>query len=192
MYGPHHITLWAAMNKNKTIFDLVTISDMTYMVAVIENGHEFWEQLHETPLYHQVKKGQQRWEREQDDLFTKKTPKFTKKAMKKRQCNTSGWNHEGILFYNKVWDEWKRLASENKEQTWQKLGSEWNNYIEEYNLLYFPGRSRKRKLSDGTDPKDMPSLPTMDVSEIMLVDDEDYQPDCPWKTFDNNNNDKPR
>ncbi len=58
--------------------------------------------------------------------------------------------------------------------------------------MYFFGRSRKRKLNNGTDPKDMPSLPTMDVSEMMLVDDEDYHPDCPWKTFDNNDNDEPR
>ncbi len=25
-----------------------------------------------------------------------------------------------------------------------------------------------------------------------MVDNEDYQPDCPWKMFDNNDNDKPR
>ncbi len=71
------------------------------------------------------------------------------------------------------------------------MESEWNQYIEEYKSLYFSGRSRKRKLNDGTDHEDMPSLPTMDISEIMLVDDEDYQPDCPWKTFDNDDNDKP-
>jgi hypothetical protein len=85
-----------------------------------------------------------------------------------------------------------RLASENKNQTWQKLESEWNDYIQEYNLLYFSGRSRKRKSNNGTDPKDMPSLPTMDVSEITLVDDEDYQPDWPWKMFYNNDDDEPR
>jgi hypothetical protein len=59
------------------------------------------------------------------------------------------------------------------------LESEWNDHIEEYDSLSFSGRSRKRKLNDGTDPKDMQSLPTMDISEIMLVDNEDYQPDCP-------------
>jgi hypothetical protein len=47
-------------------------------------------------------------------------------------------------------------------------------------------------LNYGTDPKDMLSLPTMDASKIMLVDNEDYQPDCPWKTFVNNDNDDPR
>ncbi len=120
MYGSRHITSWAAMNKNKTIFDLVTISDMAYKVAVIKNGHKFWEQLHENQLLSPGEEGGQRWEREQEELLTKKTPKFTKKAGKKRKCNTSGWIHEGIFFYNKVQDEWKRLASENKDHTWQK------------------------------------------------------------------------
>ncbi len=104
MYGSHHITLWAAMNKNKTIFDLNTISDMAYMVAVIKNGHDFWEQLHESQLLSPGEEGQQRWEKEQEEPLTKKTPKFTKKTGKKRQCNTSGWNHKGIFFYNKAWD----------------------------------------------------------------------------------------
>ncbi len=70
--------------------------------------------------------GQQIWEGEQEESSTKKTPMFTKKAGKKREYNASGWNHQGIIFYNKVWDEWKRLAGENKDQTWEKLESEWN------------------------------------------------------------------
>jgi hypothetical protein len=153
------------------MFDLVTVSDMAYTVVMVKNGHEFWEKLHENQLISPGEEEQQRWERKQEESWTKKTPKFIKKAEKKRQCNTSGWNHEGIFFYNKVWDEWKRQASENKDHTLQKLESVCNDNIEEYDSLYFSGRSRKRKLNGGMDPKDMPSLPTMDVSEIMLVDD---------------------
>jgi hypothetical protein len=48
LYGSHHITLWVAKNKNRTIFDLVTMSDLAYTVAVNKNGHEIWEQLNET------------------------------------------------------------------------------------------------------------------------------------------------
>ncbi len=104
LYGSRHITWWAAQNKNKTIFDLVTMSDLAYMDAVIENGHEGWDQLNE----HQHvlgEEGQQIWEGEQEESSTKKTPKFTKKAGKKREYNASGWNHQGIIFYNKVRDE---------------------------------------------------------------------------------------
>jgi hypothetical protein len=68
---------------------------------------------------------------EQEESLTKKTPKFTKKAGKKREYNTSGWNHEGIHFYSKARDEWKRLASENKDQTLEKLEAKQNEYNEE-------------------------------------------------------------
>ncbi len=55
--------------------------------------------------------------------------------------------------------------------------------------MYHFGRSRKRKLNNSTDQEDMPALPSMNVSEIMLVDDNDYQPDYPWKTYDFNDDD---
>jgi hypothetical protein len=42
LYGSCHITSWAAKNKNRTIFDVVTMSDLAHTVAVIKNGHEFW------------------------------------------------------------------------------------------------------------------------------------------------------
>ncbi len=45
LYGTRHITLWAAKNKNRMIFDLVTMWNLAYKVAVIKNGHEIWEQL---------------------------------------------------------------------------------------------------------------------------------------------------
>jgi hypothetical protein len=51
-------------------------------------------------------------------IINQEDPKFTKKVGKKREYNTSGWNHEGIHFYSKVWDELMRLASETKEQVW--------------------------------------------------------------------------
>jgi hypothetical protein len=129
------------------------------------------------------------WGAEEFKSSIKKTPKFTKKAGKKREHNTSGWNHEWIHFYNEVQDEWKRLDSENKEHTWEQLEAEWSDSIEECKSLYFNGRSRKRKMNNSTDSKDMPSLPSIDVCEIMLVEDDDYQPDCPWKMLGFNDDD---
>jgi hypothetical protein len=62
-------------------------------------------------------------------------------------------------FFNKVCDEWKKLASENKEGAWEQLEAEWNEYIEDKDSLYFYGRSRKRKFSYTTDSEEMPPLP---------------------------------
>ncbi len=118
LYGSRHIQQWSAKNKNRTIFELIKMSDLAYTVAVIENSHKIWEQL----LEHQHllgEEGQQIWEGEQEESLTKKTPKFTKSAVKKREYNIQGWNHEGIHFFNKVCDEWKKLVSENKEGAWE-------------------------------------------------------------------------
>jgi hypothetical protein len=167
------------------------MSDLAYTVVVIKNGHEVWEQLNEN-RNSSGEGGLQGWGGEEFESSTKKTPKFTKKAGKKRECNTSGLNHEGIHFYNKVQDEWKRLASENKEQRWEQLEAEWSDYIEDYKSLNFYGRSRKRKMNNSTDSEDMPSLPSMDVCETMLVNNDYYQPDCPWKMPDFDDDDQPR
>jgi hypothetical protein len=84
LYGSHHITSWVAKNKNKTIFDLVTLSDLAHTVSVIENGHKIWEQMTET-WNSLAKEGwlALRWEREQEESLTKDPPKFTKKAEKR-------------------------------------------------------------------------------------------------------------
>ncbi len=87
LYGSCHIQSLSAKNKNRTIFDLIKMSDLAYTVAVIENSHEIWEQL----LEHQYlsgEEGRQIWEGEQKESLTKKTPKFTKRAGKKREYNT--------------------------------------------------------------------------------------------------------
>ena len=116
-YNSRHITSWAAKIKNKTIFDLVTMSDLAYTVAVIENGHEIWKQMAETQNS-SAKAGllALKCGGEQEESSTKKTSKFTKKAGRKREYNISGWSYEGINFYNKLRDKWKRIASENKDQ----------------------------------------------------------------------------
>ncbi len=174
LYGSHHIQLWAAKNQNKTIFGLIKMSDLAYTVAVIENSHEILEQCNEGQNV-PTKMGQERWERDQEALSIKKTPKFAKRAGKKREYNTLGWNQEGIHFFNKVCNKWKKIASKNKEGTWEQLEAEWNEYIEDSNSLYFYRRSRKRKLNYSTNSEEMPPLPPpMQALEIRFDDDDDF------------------
>jgi hypothetical protein len=186
-YGSHHIQLLATKNQNRAIFDLINMPDLVYTVAVIENSHEIWEQCNEGQNI-SSKIWRERWEIDQEESSTKKTPKFTKRTGNMREYNTLGWNHEGIHFFNKVCREWKKLASKNKEGTREQLEAEWNEYIEDNNSLYFYRRSRKRKLNYSTDCEDMPPLPTPTLAlEIRLDANDDYMPDCPWKRhgFDN-------
>ncbi len=85
----------------------------------------------------------------------------------------SGWNHEGIHFFNKVCNEWKKLASENKEGTWGWLEAEWSEYIKDNNSLCIYGRIRKRKLNYSTDSEEMPPLPPLMQALEIRLDDND-------------------
>jgi hypothetical protein len=145
--------------RTKPFLILSKTSDLAYTVAVIDNSHEIWKQCNEgRNVSSEI--GQERWERDQEESSTKKTPKFTKRAGKKREYSTAGWKHEEIHFFNKVCDEWKKLATKNKEGTWEQLEEEWNEYIEDNDSLYFYERSRKRKLNYSTDSEEMPPLPS--------------------------------
>ena len=42
IYGPHFIDGWIRKNKNQRFIDLITMSDIAYCIALIENYHEVW------------------------------------------------------------------------------------------------------------------------------------------------------
>ena len=44
MYGIRMINTWLSKKKGSTFFDLKTISDFAYTVAVYENSYEVWDQ----------------------------------------------------------------------------------------------------------------------------------------------------
>ncbi len=163
IYGTRVVNTWLAKNEGRTIFDLITMSDIAYTVAVIENGHETWDEMIDT------RQGQD---------SPKKTTKFTKRGGHKREYNTTGWSQEGNDFYNKVREEWKKLSGENRLQLWEKLESEWFEYVVETGCSQ--GRRKKHKTNleeEDVGTVNLPRLPT----EMVFFGDDDYQPDCPWK-----------
>jgi hypothetical protein len=72
-YGTGTVSARFTKNKGKTEFDMVTMSDIAYTVAAIENGHEKWDE---------VKCGS-----DGDDELPTKT-KFMKRGGSKREYNT--------------------------------------------------------------------------------------------------------
>jgi hypothetical protein len=167
LYGTRTVSTWFTKNKGKTIFDLVTMSDIAYTVAVIENGHDKWDES---------KNGSD------GDEESPKKPKFTKRGGIKGQYTTTGWSQEGIEFYNKVWEEWKQLSGSNKFGVWEKMESEWFDYVEETGVGGNQGRRKKHKsnLEDKDVDHPIPDLPC-EAAEMVFFGDEEYQPDCPWK-----------
>jgi hypothetical protein len=188
LYGLRQIRSWASNHKKMSIFDMITMSDIANTVAVIENGHELWDQVPnpatERPSSEStVEEGMRIIREAQEQSPKKKVPKFMKKAGKKKKYNVSGWTQEGIEFYTKVWDaSWKTLLGENKDCMWEKLEAKWTDYVEEFGNNRY---GKRKRTWDNTRFPQCPALPPMEIREVMLAGDDNYQPDCPWKSNSN-------
>jgi hypothetical protein len=44
IYGICTINTWLSKKKGSTFFDLMTVSDISYTVAILENSYEVWDQ----------------------------------------------------------------------------------------------------------------------------------------------------
>ena len=62
---------------------------------------------------------------------------------------------------------------------WEKLEAKWTNYVEEFDNNHY---GKKTRTWDNTRLSQCPALPPMEITEVMLAGDDDYQPNCPWKS----------
>ena len=107
--------------KGYTFFDLMTISDIAYTVAVLENSHEVWDEEYKKKRMSGVEWAQYRT----SDGYTSSKPKFTDRKGRKREYCDSGWSKEGTDFYNGVYQRWKVIAFKNNVRVWSSLEEEW-------------------------------------------------------------------
>jgi hypothetical protein len=132
IYGIRQINMWLSKKKGSNFFDWMTVSDIAYTVAVLENSYEVWDQDHKKKRMPKVE-----WEqyRESED-YTVKKPKFTDRKGKKREYCDSGWSKDGIDFYNEVRKWWKDIAFNNNLRVWADLEKAWADYAEENDFGY--------------------------------------------------------
>jgi hypothetical protein len=48
LYGTYAVSAWLAKYKEKTIFNMITMSNFAFTVAVVENRHETWDEMMDT------------------------------------------------------------------------------------------------------------------------------------------------
>ena len=175
LYGTRSIVNWITKRKGKNFLDMVTMSDIGYTLAVIENSYEAWDEEHGM---NKAGEGEEQvvYQRPQKSVKTK----FTNRVGKKRQCNMSGWNNDGILFYNGVVARWRALL---EDTVWTLLEEEWKSYE---NKTTFGHSSRRMKdehheqddeyYNDGKEQ--CPDLPPWEKF-VLLVGDEDFMDERP-------------
>jgi hypothetical protein len=171
LYGSRSIINWITKNKGKHFLDMVTMSDIAYTVAVIENSYEAWDEEHGIDKNDGEGEEQEVYRRPQKKVKTK----FTNRVRKKRQCNMSGWSKDGIQFYDSVRASWRALS---QDTTWTYFEEEWAAYEDKTNF----GHSSRRKKEEHEEPEDdcyydggeqCPDLPLWDKF-VLLDGDEDF------------------
>jgi hypothetical protein len=90
------------MNPNVVWFQLITPSDIAFVISLMKNGMPVWKR--KTALF------------ESDDLRkTKAKPLFTSGEGQKRSFGKTTWSKEGLKYFHKVEATWLEAYS-NKEQ----------------------------------------------------------------------------
>ena len=112
-------------NPGSGVVDLLTASDFAYVVAVVEDKKEMWEQ--QVALQRHSKEEQTRIKEMSD--FKKAGPKFTSRRGLKYEYLGSGWSKEGVRFYNKVLKTWRERMKD--EEFWDMMQVAWEVYDEE-------------------------------------------------------------
>jgi hypothetical protein len=174
IYGIRKINSWLSKKKGCTFFDLMTISDIAYTVAVLENSYEVWDREYKKTRMSTVEWAQYRTR----DDYTSTKPKFMDRKGRKKEYCDSGWSKEGIDFYNGVNQLWKVIAFNNNVRVWSSLEEAWESNVEENN--FGNGYSRKKARLDtapkvGEETQQVEDLPEDRFYVLGEIED------CPWK-----------
>ena len=133
-------------NPEHPVFSFITPSDIAYVIALIMNGRDVWDQakrLMSNPDAEPEKK---------------EKPLFSTGEGKKRESGKSVWNNEGLEFYYSVEKKWRATYNSKEEFTamangWEKweprekskkdpLRTVWKHEQKKTNMDGSEGRSR--------------------------------------------------
>ncbi len=173
IYGICKINTWLSKKKGSTFFDLMTVSDIAYTVAVLENSYEVWDKEYKKKRMSKVE-----WEQYKEIVdHTVTRPKFTDQKGRKREYCDSGWSKDGIDFYNEVRKQWKDIAYNNKLRVWSNLEEAWAVYADENDFENVYSQKKTRLDTPDYEETQGEDLP---VDCFCVRDEID---DCPWKAI---------
>ena len=128
LYGSGKIRSAMKENPGSSVVDLVTASDCAYVVAVIEDKKDVWEQQAELKRHSEEERARIKAMPE----FKKALPKFTSRRGLKYEYLGSGWSKDGVRFYNEVLKTWREQMK--NEEFWDMMQVAWEVYEEENGL----------------------------------------------------------
>ena len=117
--GNHQMAKWCRENKDKTLLDKFTSSDIAYTILVYENTREVWEE--ELSI-----KASNMTEEEKKNTIRQRKPKYHEGRGKRLKKCADGWTTEGRVYYKNLMSIFKSLIHEN--DAWNTLQQHWRTY----------------------------------------------------------------
>ena len=131
-YGVRAINTWTRENKGKTFLDKMTVDDVTYCVALLQNHEQVWEQDAEKARSDETKKLKyknymQIVNEEERAKYAPRNPRFSAGAGVKQEFGKEIWNEDGRELYREIRRNWSRDMSD--KNTWLWLEDIWNGWV---------------------------------------------------------------
>ena len=133
LYGKNHIRDKLKNNKGMSFLDILTMSDVAYVVTVLWNNLDYWLQLIELDALPQIErdkylvKNRHKLPKNEWEKYTKKKTRFTSSGGRKKGYLCHGWTAEGVTFYKEKWKMWRRFSA--NRNVWEKLEIAWETYL---------------------------------------------------------------
>lgn len=120
--GGHYINKYIKTNRNKTLLDKVTASDIAYTILVCENSKEVWDE--EIQI-----KSECRTKEEMKKATRTAKPKYHEGRGKRLKRYEDGWTKEGVEYFKAMCDAFKNLKNHH---LWNHLQVHWSSYMKRY------------------------------------------------------------
>ena len=187
LYGWTDIKIWLQDNKDKSLLDLFTMSDVAFEIVQVVNGKEKWL------LEHRISKmstdEMEKWKRpkllspQERIFYTKPDSKFTARKGRKTTYLGHGYNKEGLDLYDKTMNAYKARA--NEKEWYEKYEAGWEDYVVQNgvcklwkktasvkaSLVHAVSMEEEEEEEEEMAPRNLFALPG----------DEHFVGDCSWK-----------
>ena len=138
--GGHFIAKWMKMNRNKTLLDKLTSSDIAYTILICENSKEVWDEEIHIKLTSKSKDEVKKASR------TAK-PKYHKGRGQRFKRYEDGWTTEGVTYYKELCMIFQCLKN---HVAWNQVIVHWHTYKKKHHeTFYVPEEEFPNKNKDG-------------------------------------------
>ena len=132
LYGVNAIRTWLKEHKGKTFLDMMTVSDVAYVISLLKNSWCVWDQdllvKSESDMEQEKYCNRKTLEDPEDRRkYEQEYPMFSDgRGLKRTFCGVM-WNDEGMQYLAETTQTWGNDRSDIQE--WTLLYEAWDNYV---------------------------------------------------------------